>query len=77
MDTNISKIIRLHRKKSGLTQVELAELAGVGKNMVHGIEKGHLSVQFNNLLKILAVLNIHIEYSSPLMKLIKVDEIDK
>ncbi|MBI9088069.1 MAG: helix-turn-helix transcriptional regulator [Desulfobacterium sp.] len=64
----LAELIRFHRKKSGLTQVELSEMADVGKNMVHGIETGILSVGFDNLLKILHVLNIEIEFTSPLME---------
>lgn len=65
----LAPLIRFHRKKSGLTQIELAEMTGVGKNLVHGIEAGTLNVRFDNLLKILHVLNIKIEFSSPLMEL--------
>lgn len=59
-------IILFHRKRSGLTQQELAELAGVGKNMVHELESGHLSVRLENLLKVLQVLNIELDFQSPL-----------
>ncbi|MBA3005377.1 MAG: transcriptional regulator, partial [Desulfocapsa sp.] len=33
MQNSLADIILFHRKRSGLTQQELAELAGVGKNM--------------------------------------------
>ena len=66
MKNFLSDIIYFHRKRSGLTQHELAELAGVGKNMVSELENGKLSVRLINLLKIFHVLNIEIDFKSPL-----------
>lgn len=65
---DLGKIIRYHRKKAGVTQVELADLAGVGKTVVFDIEHGKESVQFNSLLKILKALNISMQFHSSLMK---------
>lgn len=65
MDTDISKTVRFYRKQSGLTQLELAKLAGVGKTVVFDIEKGKLSVQIDTLLKILQVLNIKMTFVTP------------
>lgn len=59
-------MVRRHRKRSGLTQRELARLAEVGKTAVFDIEHGKLSVRFDTLLKVLFVLNIKIEFVSPL-----------
>jgi y4mF family transcriptional regulator len=67
----IGKIINLHRKKSKLTQKQLADLAGVGKTVVFDIEKGKETVQLNSLLKVLSVLNIKLEMKSPLMQLME------
>ena len=64
----LGKIVFSHRKKSGLTQKQLADLAGVGKTVVFDIEKGKATVQMNSLLKVLAVLNITVELKSPLIK---------
>jgi len=66
MCNKLSDIILFHRKRSGLTQLELAELAGVGKNLVYGLEKGQESVQLDNLFKVLRVLNIELDFQSPL-----------
>jgi y4mF family transcriptional regulator len=65
---NIGTIIREHRKKSGLTQSELAKMAGVGKTAVFDVERGKQTVQLNTLLKIIRVLNIKIVLTSSLMK---------
>ncbi len=64
----LGKIVFSHRKKSGLTQKQLADLAGVGKTVVFDIEKGKATVQMNSLLKVLEVLNITVELKSPVMK---------
>lgn len=60
-------IIRCHRKKSGLTQIQLADLAGVGKTAVFDIEHGKSTVQWDTLNKVCTVLNISIELNSPIM----------
>lgn len=67
----IAKIIIFHRKKSKLTQKQLADLAGVGKTVVFDIEKGKETVQLNSLLKVLSVLNIKLEMRSSLMHLME------
>ncbi len=64
----ISRIIKFHRKKSGLTQKELAELAGVGKTVIFDIENGKETVKFSTLIKVLRVLSIEIKFESPLME---------
>lgn len=61
------EIVRFHRKKSGLTQSELAKIAGVGKTAIFDIEKGKETVQLNTLQKVLDALNIKVSFSSPLM----------
>ena len=66
MRNKLSDIILFHRKRSGLTQLELAELAGVGKNLVSCLENGQESVRLDTLLKILRVLNIELDFQSPL-----------
>ncbi|MGE5383292.1 MAG: type II toxin-antitoxin system Y4mF family antitoxin [Omnitrophica WOR_2 bacterium] len=63
----LATIIRKHRKAAGLTQLQLAEMAGVGKTVVFDLEKGKETVQLNILLKILSVLNIKVQLTSHLM----------
>jgi len=69
----IGKIIIFHRRKSKLTQKQLADLAGVGKTVVFDIEKGKETVQLNSLIKVLSVLNIKLEMNSPLMHLMEIE----
>lgn len=65
---DIGAIVRFHRQKAGLTQVELANLAGVGKTVVFDIEKNKESIQCDTLRKVLRALNIAFVFDSPLMK---------
>lgn len=67
----LGKIIKYHRKISGLSRVECAELAGIGKTAIYDIEHGKDTVQFRTILKLLKVLNIKIAFQSPLMQYYK------
>ncbi len=66
--SSLAECVLYHRKKSGLTQTELAKFAGVGKTVIYDIEHGKISIQLNTLIKILNVLNITLEFQSPLME---------
>ena len=46
----LGNIIRNHRKKSGLTQEDLAEMVGVGKTVVYDLEKGKDTVKLSTLI---------------------------
>lgn len=63
----IGEIIQYHRKVAGLSRIQLAELAGIGKTSVFDIEKGKETVQLNTLFSVMRVLNISMELKSPLM----------
>lgn len=63
----LANIIKSHRKKAGLTQKQLAVLAGVGKSVVFDIEKGKSSIRLNTLTAVLRALNIELMLSSPLI----------
>ena len=70
MDDKISDIILFHRKKSGLSRIQLADLAGVGKTVIYDIEKGKETIRFSTLQKVLNALNIKITFTSPLMEVL-------
>jgi y4mF family transcriptional regulator len=63
----LADVIRQHRKQAGLSQQDLAKYAGVGKTVIYDIEHAKESIQLNTLLKVLGVLNIQIQLSSPLL----------
>lgn len=67
-DFNLGHFIKEHRKAAGLTQLQLADLAGIGKTTVFDIEKNKESVRWDSLKAILNVLNIDIQFISPLKK---------
>lgn len=62
---------------SGLSQAELAKLAGVGKTVVFDLEHGKLSIRYDTLTKVLTVLNICIRLESPLMARLAAEETPK
>ena len=62
----LASIIKKHRKAAGLSQLQLAEMAGVGKTSVFDLEKGKETIQLDTLRKILNVLNIKVQLISPL-----------
>ncbi|MGD8263006.1 MAG: helix-turn-helix domain-containing protein [Desulfobacterales bacterium] len=70
MDHKMRDIILFHRKASGLTRKQLADLAGVGKTVIYDIEKGKETIQFSTLQKVLKALNIKIIFTSPLMEVL-------
>lgn len=63
----LADVIRMHRKAAKLSRDKLAEMSGVGKTVIYDIEKGKETIQLNTLRKVLSVLNIKIELTSPLM----------
>jgi len=65
---NISAMLRFHRRKAGLSQHELAKLAGVGKTVVFDLEKGKETVKLDTLKKIFLALNITMKFDSPIMQ---------
>lgn len=62
----LAMMIVAHRKMGGLSQVQLAELAGVGKTVIYDLEHAKPTVQLATLLKVLHVLNIKIQLQSPI-----------
>lgn len=61
----IAEMVRYFRKQSGLSQQQLAQLATVGKTVVFDIEKGKTTVRLNTLLKVLAALNMQLQFTTP------------
>ena len=51
-----------YRKQAGLTNLQLANLAEVGKTIISQIKKNKRTFIWNNLLSVLKVLNIEIQF---------------
>ena len=64
----LSDIVHYHRKEAGLSRKDLAMLAGVGKTAVFDLEHGKKTMRWSTIMAILYVLNIKIEFASPLME---------
>lgn len=52
--------VRQTRKAHGLTQAELAGLAGTGSRFISELEHGKASVEFGKVLDVLAVLGLRL-----------------
>ncbi len=70
MNHKIDQIVLYHRKQSGLSRNQLAELAGVGKTVIYDIENGKETIRYSTLQKVLEALNIRIIFDSPLMEVL-------
>ncbi|BBO91702.1 helix-turn-helix domain-containing protein [Desulfosarcina ovata] len=66
-EMEIGRIVQFHRKQAGLSRIDLADIAGVGKTVIYDVENGKQTVRLNTLLKIMISLNISIFLDSPLM----------
>ena len=64
--SRLGEAVRQHRKTAGLSQLDLAQLAGVGKTVVFDVEKGKSTIRLATLLQILHALNMKLEWTSPL-----------
>ncbi len=65
--SEIGKIVRFHRNAAGLSRIDLADIAGVGKTVIYDIEHGKRTVQLNTLFHLLSALNIRISFEGPIM----------
>ena len=65
---DICEVVRFHRKKAKLTQLELARISGVGKTVIFDLEKGKKTIKLETLVKILSSLNISLALEGPLVE---------
>jgi DNA-binding XRE family transcriptional regulator len=66
-DFNLGLFIK-NTARLQIDTIATANLAGVGKTTLFAIEKNNESVSWSNLLAMLKVLNIRVEFMSPLRK---------
>ena len=64
---NLSSLVHFHRKAAGLSQIELAALAGVSRKVVQSIESGGGQVSWKNVQAVLGVLNVTLNPTGPLV----------
>jgi HTH-type transcriptional regulator / antitoxin HipB len=72
-----SAMVLFHRKTSGLSREDLAVLAGVGKTSIYDIEHEKATVQLDTILKVLNILNIKMQFSSPIMHFFEASKINE
>lgn len=65
---DLASLVAFHRKKAGLTQIELAELAAVSRFVVQEIEAGSGRTAWNHIGSVLKALNLNLEPSGPLVE---------
>ena len=64
---NLPSLVRYHRKAADLSQIELAELADVSRKVVQCVESGGQQVSWKNVQAVLAVLNVTLTPTGPLV----------
>ena len=57
----ISKEVKILRKKSGLTQVEFAKRAGLGLRFIRELEQGKSTIRLDKLNQVLEFFGCHLE----------------
>lgn len=60
--TQLLTVLRARRKELGLTQRELADLAGVSTRFIHELEHGKATVQFDRVLAVATTLGLSIQW---------------
>jgi len=65
--------IKLARKRRKLTTIQIAERAGISRNTLYLIEKGHEGVSIGALFNVLRVLGLHEDF----LKLAADDELGR
>jgi transcriptional regulator with XRE-family HTH domain len=63
----LASLIEYHRKRSGLSQSDLARHAGVSRSVVQDLEAGNGRTAWNRLAAVLGVLNLRLEPVGPLV----------
>ena len=59
---DIGKRLSASRKRSGLTQEQLGEMAGLSIKMISAAENGHKAMRPENIIKICECLSISTDY---------------
>jgi HTH-type transcriptional regulator / antitoxin HipB len=65
---SLDSLICFHRRQAGLSQIELAELAGVSRRVIQDVESGLEGISWRNLSAVLRTLNITLVPQGPLVE---------
>jgi HTH-type transcriptional regulator/antitoxin HipB len=55
---SVGPAIRQYREQAGLTQVELAELAGINRTYLSNLEQGRETEQLRRIVRVLKLLGV-------------------
>jgi len=66
-DLPLGSLVRFHRKRARLSQLELAMMAGVSRKVIQDLEGGRDAVSWRNVLAVLEVLNVRLRPEGPLV----------
>lgn len=64
---DLASLIRFHRRRAGLSQIELATLADVSRKVVQELESGGEGVAWRNVRAVLSTLNVSLHPAGPLI----------
>jgi len=67
LDPPLGSLVRFHRKRARLSQVELATMAGASRKVVQDLEAGRDAVSWRHVLGVLEVLNVRLRPEGPLV----------
>ena len=62
---DIGRLVQTERKRQGLTQLQLAGMAGTGIRLISDLENGKETVQTQKLLKVVQTLGLGMFIFSP------------
>lgn len=62
---DIGKLVQTERKRQGLTQLQLAGIAGTGIRLISDLENGKETIQIQKLLKVIQTLGLGMFIFSP------------
>jgi len=58
---DLAKVVKVARKKQGLSQIELAGISGLGRRFISEVERGKPTAQIAKVILVLNVLGIGLE----------------
>lgn len=61
----IGKLVQTERKRQGVTQLQLAGIAGTGIRFISDLENGKGTIQVQKLLKVIQTLGLGVFIFSP------------
>ena len=66
-DNDIALFVREHRKKANLTQIELADITGVGLRFLRELEQGKTNLMTNKINQVLLFLGGELTVKSTIL----------